>query len=88
MIVGNTCSEIGDVLLMESSIPITGLTSITSFIDVIIGETGTRFFLKEFSYSNDGLNFSNFIPLNNSNLSAITISSTDYFLFNYRYTRA
>jgi len=88
MIVGNTCSEIGDVLLMESSIPITGLTSITSFIDVIIGETGTRFFLKEFSYSNDGLNFSNFIPLNNSNLSAITISSTDYFLINYRYTRA
>jgi hypothetical protein len=86
-IVNNTCTEIGDVLLFEFQIPIIGLLSLSSFTDVIIGETATRYFKKEFRYSLDGINFGNWNNLTNSNLSLISVTPTDYFYVKYRYTR-
>ena len=45
-VVDNTASAIGDVLLIEVEIPVIGLSSISSFIDSVVGVTATRYFEK------------------------------------------
>lgn len=87
MINENVCTEIGDILYFEFQIPIIGLISLTSYVDVIVGETATRYFKKEFKYSLDGINFEDWADLTNSNLSAIVVTPTDYFYVKYKYTR-
>ena len=56
-VVNNTASEIGDVLLMRATIPVSGLIALTGFIESVVGETATRFWIKEFRYAIDGLNY-------------------------------
>lgn len=87
-VINNTATEIGDVLLITVNVPVVGLTSLTSFVDSVIGETGTRYFTREFRYSIDGLNFSLWQTLTNANLLAIDISPAYAFRVQYRYTRA
>lgn len=87
-IVGNTASEIGDVLYIQNTAPAIGITAINSFTDVVGGETAGRFWTKTFRYSLDGgLNWSEWIDLTNPNLVAIPIQREDIFITEYRYTR-
>jgi len=86
-IINNSCTEIGDIFLIVADIPLVGLTSINSYTDVLVGETANRYFIKEFKYSTDGLNYSDYIPLNNANLQAISVNPGDYFYIQYKYTR-
>ena len=90
-IVGNTASEIGDVMIIVTDIPLTGISSITGYTDSTVGETGTRFFDKKFRYSLDGgLNFNieDYIDLNPTNLTAVPVDPTYDIIFEYRYERA
>lgn len=87
-IIDNGCTEIGDILLMKPDIPILGLVSLSSFTDTLTNETATRYFIKEFKYSLDGLNYSLWIPLTNPNLTSILLQPNDYFYIEYKYTRA
>jgi hypothetical protein len=87
-VINNTCSEIGDVLLFSSQSPIVGIIQLTGFNDSTVGENGTRFFKKEFSYSIDGIFFSDWLTLTNSNLQLIDITVENAFFVNYKYTRS
>lgn len=87
-IVENSVSEIGDVLLIQSFTPLFGIIDITGYVDTTLGETGTRFFKKEFSYSIDGIFFSDWIELSDPALIQIVVNVTNAFYINYRYTRA
>lgn len=87
-IVENKASEIGDVIVIKAGVPIIGLVTLSSFTDTLIGETGSRFFEKEFRYSVDGINYSSWIPLTNSNVSSVSVTPTATFLIEYRYRRS
>jgi len=87
-IVENSASEINDVILIQSFSPIFGIVSLTGYIEVTTGETGTRFFDKKFSYSIDGVFFSGWIELTQYNISQIVVNNTDAFYINYMYTRS
>lgn len=86
-VINNTCSEVGDILLIEATSIIVGLISLDSYTDILVGETTTRYFKKEFKYSLDGINFTTYQNLTDANLQAISIQSTDTFFIYYRYTR-
>lgn len=87
-IIENRVTEDGDVLIIKPEIPIVGLISLTQFVDTTVNESETDYFLKEFRFSQDGgLNFSDWIELNISNLQSLVISKFDSFIIEYRYTR-
>lgn len=86
-IVKNTASEIGDQILIQATSPIFGVVNLTSFVDETEDETGSRYFKKEFAYSVDGIFYSEWIELTDSNLQQIIVSPTDAFYINYKYTR-
>lgn len=88
MIIGNKATEIGDSFLIEANIPIVGVIAISTYTDDLTGVTGTRFFVKEFRFSIDGINYSSWIELTDPNLSSIIIASNDTFFIDYRYTRS
>lgn len=87
MIIQNRSTEIGDVLFIKTDIPLLGIITLTSFIDTTIGETSTRLFNKTFHYSVDGINWTPFVPLNNTNVSLIQVQPNDTFYAEYRYER-
>lgn len=88
MIIDNTCTEVGDVLLFSLSQPILGALSIT-YTDTIIGETATRYFDKKFRYSFDGISYTDWTELSNINLALIPLSATTTIelVFDFMYTR-
>lgn len=89
-IVGNTASEIGDVMIMTTEIPLVGISSITGFVDSVVGVTGTRLFEKKFRYSLDGgLNFNQegYIDLTTPNLTSIPVDPSYDIFVEYRYER-
>jgi hypothetical protein len=88
MVVDNAAYEIGDVLLISNKFPTFGHSSIDSYTDVVLFETVNKFFKREFCYSLDGLFFSDWLTLNNDNLSTINVTPEDSFYINYRYTRS
>lgn len=86
---GNIVSEIGDVITITPNVPIVGLSAISGFVDVILGETGTRYFDKEFRYSLDGgLNYGEWIALTTPNLANVPNNPKFDFKVEYRYTRS
>lgn len=87
MIFGNRAEEIGDTILIVARAPIIGIVELNGFSDEIIGELPDRFFFREFSYSVDGLFFTPFQELTIQAIATITITSTDTFYINYKYTR-
>jgi len=87
-IVQNTVSEIGDVLLIHPTNPVTGLSALSGFTDVVGGEIGTRFFTKEFRWSVNGFIWTSWIELTDLNLQGLSLTETNPFYIQYRYTRA
>lgn len=85
-IVENRSTEEGDIILIKAEVPIIGLIGLTDFIDTTLRETNREFYKKEFRYSNDGINFTNWIELTQTNLQNVQIDSRDNFLIEYRYT--
>ena len=87
MIVGNTCSEIGDVLIIESQVAIpANYVQVSSYVDTTVGETGSRYFDKSFRASQDGLLWTEWMPLNMTNMQTIegnVINNTIFFEFRY-----
>lgn len=87
MIIDNTLSEVGDILIISSEIPVVGIDELTSFSDSVSGETGTRFFIKYFRYSIDSINFTDWIELTDLNLADVSVSLFDLFFIEYKYER-
>ena len=87
-VVNNTFSEIGDSAIICTDGPTTGISAISGYTDDVDGVTGTRLFTKEFRYTTDGINWSEWQDLTNLNLQAISIDPSYDFNIEYRYTRA
>ena len=86
-IIGNKATEIGDVIYIQASVPIVGLLALTSFIDDVDNETPTKYFTKKFRYSVDGINYSLWLDLTLSNVSAVVVDPTNTFYIEYLYKR-
>ncbi len=86
-VIENITTEIGDVLRIKTSTPIIGIILLSSFVDET-DETVTRYFTKTFRYSVDGVNYSDFLPLTNLNLSSIVINIYDTLYLEYLYQRS
>lgn len=87
-IVGNVASEIGDIIRIQTDVPVIGIVSLQSFVDDVLGETGARYFDKSFRYSIDGgLNFTLWEELTTINIQNIVVSRKDQFIIDYRYVR-
>jgi hypothetical protein len=87
MITNNTLSEIGDVLIIYSQVIVNALISISSYNDNLFGVTPTKYFYKQFKYSMDGLNYSDWQDLNNINLQQINGIVNGLLFFEFRYER-
>lgn len=89
MIIGNTCSEIGDVLLIDSQVAIpANYVQVSSYVDTTIGETAVRYFDKQFRASQDGLLWTEWMSLNMTNMQTIegTVINNNIF-FQFRFER-
>ena len=84
-IVENRVTEEGDVLIIETHVPIVGLVTLSSFIDTTIGEDSNKYFRKEFRYSIDGLDFSAWILLTDENLQSVPVNPSSILRLEYRY---
>lgn len=87
MIVGNICSEIGDVLLINAQLSILATSfQADSYLEVTTGETSTRFFIKKFRASQDNIIFTNWEDLTTQNIQTIqgnVVNNIIYFQFRY-----
>ena len=88
MVIGNRLTEIGDFIIIKSLIPVVGVTGFISYSDITYGETGSSYFNRQFRYSLDSVNYSDWIDLTNGNLQAIAINPENTFFIEYRYERA
>lgn len=93
MIVNQTVSNIGDAIIFSVQTPLRGLEQITSFTDVEVGVTGTRFFNKEFRFAMQGIRYSEWLPLTLADLQnnihpSGTIPIKNDLIIEFRYTRA
>jgi hypothetical protein len=86
-VIGNTLSAIGDILYIYTQGAVAGQVQINSYTDVTVGVTPTRLFDKQFRYSLDGINYSNWEPLTNANLANVTGTVTSLLFFEFRYER-
>jgi hypothetical protein len=86
-IVNNTVSEIGDILVIEVDTPILGIVLLSDFIDEVLNETGNKYFEKQFRYSLDGVNYSEWLSLTTDNIRGIEIVPTHTFKVQYTYKR-
>jgi hypothetical protein len=87
MIVNNTLSEIGDVLIIYSQVIVNASISISSYSDNLFGVTNNKFFDKRFRYSLDGLTYSEWNELSDLNLQQIRGIVNGLLFFEFRYER-
>jgi hypothetical protein len=87
-VTGNILTEINDNVIFTMDYPLNGITAISTFNDGLVGETGTRFFDKEFRYTLDAINWTVWEDLSDVALAAIPIAATHDFQAQFRYTRA
>lgn len=89
-VINNTLSEIGDVAVIKTLLVLSGFVTIEDFTDVTTGETGTRFFTKEYRFSIDNVDFSAWYDMEDpappTESREIEVDTGTLYL-EYRYTR-
>lgn len=83
----NFLSNIGDVLIVKVNPQISGIVSFSGYSDIIIGETETRSLHREFRISSNMLFWSDWLELNDSNLSINQYTTENSLYIEVRYTR-
>lgn len=83
----NIASQEGDVIIIKTDTPVLGLIGLTDLIDSTTGETASTYFKKEFRYTVDGINYSDWIPLTKENLAKVIVKPSDIFIAEYKYER-
>lgn len=86
-VINSTLTEIGDQIIFTMEYPIKGIEAITGYTEGTTGVTGTRLFGRDFRYTLDGINFTEWITLTELNLQAIPIAPEHEFQAQFRYTR-
>lgn len=85
MIVNNTVNEAGDSILIKLIEPYKRVRRILSYTDKTVGEDTSNYFIKWFRWSTDNKQFSDFIPLDDINLSNLELDSANDFWIEYKY---
>lgn len=85
-VVQNKATDSGDVIEIFTNVPIVGVNALSSFVDET-NEDSEKYFEKYFRYSLNGTSYSDWLPLDNANLSTINITATDVIYLQYRYVR-
>jgi hypothetical protein len=90
MITGNVLTEIGDVLIVDTQLSVLGsYIKLELYADSVIGETATRYFNRKFRVSCDGLLYTEWEDLTNTNISLIEGNIVNNIIYiQYRYERA
>jgi hypothetical protein len=88
MTIGYNFLGVGQVYEFLYLIPLRGIDEIGGFTDSITGEAAQRFFIKEFCYTVDGVNFSDYQTLDDTALSLINFDEKNDLLLKFRYTRS
>ena len=87
-VINNITNTVGDKLWIRATIPLLGVTQINSYTSSTVGETIDYYFDMQFRYSKNGLSYTVWEELTNTNLQAIEISATDIVNFDFLYTHA
>ena len=87
-IIANKSTEIGDVIVIKTGVPVVGIVALTGFMDNTENEGQNKFFEKTFRYSNDGVSFSDWLDLTQENIEGITFDISDTFIIEYNYRRS
>ena len=85
MVQGNKVTYPGDSIIIKLVEPYKNVNSIISFTDETLGEDTNNFFSKDFRWSIDNENYSDFIPLTDANLQALELDSANDFWIEYKY---
>lgn len=83
---GISFSEEGDTLIIDNDY-LLGVNFINSFVDDLNGETEEVYFEKYFQYTIDGIHWSDWEELSNTNLSNINTKFNHIFNIRYKYIR-
>ncbi len=86
-IIQNIATEDGDVLIIQTNVPVIGLSALIGYVDDTDNEDSSTFFLKKFRYSIDGVNYSDYINLTVDNLLSVSVEPSDTFIIEYLYQR-
>lgn len=84
-IVGSTTNENGDALLISLNEPYTNVVEVLSYEDVVVGETTDLFYQKSFRWGVDGASYSDWVPLTNESLEALSLDPNNPFWIQYKY---
>lgn len=86
-IINNTVSLEGESLVFSNKLFTTDILTINGYTDDVVGATGSEYFNKFFRYTTDGVVWSEWRVLNESNLQAIVINRKYDFTIEYKYTK-
>jgi hypothetical protein len=84
-VIGTVTNENGDAILISLQEPYSGVSGVLSYSDETVGETTSTFFQKSFRWGTDGLSYSDWIPLSDANLSALSLDANNPFWIQYKY---
>jgi len=83
----NVFVNVGDIRLFKLDHPTSGIQSITGYTESVIGEDATHTLRREFRYTIDGINWTEFQSLTQQSLQDIPIQPQFDFDIEFRYTR-
>jgi hypothetical protein len=85
MVIGNTVTEAGDIILIKLVEPYKKVVQILSYEDVTVGEDTNNYFQKYFRWSTDNKIYSDYVQLTDVNLQKLTLDPVNEFWIEYKY---
>ena len=86
-VTGSSTDANGDQLLVSLKTPYENVTEVIGFTDSITGESTSCYYNKDFRWGIDGVTYSDWVPLTDINLEALTLNPKNPFWIQYRYTQ-
>lgn len=84
-VTGSQTTENGDAILISLQEPYTNVVEVLSYSDETSGETTSVYFNKSFRWGIDGVTYSDWVSLNDDNLSKLLINPSNSFWIQYKY---
>ena len=86
-VTGSSTDANGDQLLVSLKTPYENVVEVTGFTDSITGESTSCYYNKDFRWGIDGVTYSDWVQLTDSNLKALILNPANKFWIQYRYTQ-
>lgn len=85
MVIGNTVTEVGDIILIKLVEPYKKVVQILSYEDNTEGEDTNNYFQKYFRWSTDNKVYSDYVLLTDTNLQRLNLDPVKDFWIEYKY---